>query len=70
MGSFFRWLSTEAPDVTRFDDLDANLLRRYKAEQSVRVCRYGRRLQPESLHASHRALRAFLRWAEAEGYAI
>jgi site-specific recombinase XerD len=70
LGSFFRWLAVEAPEVRRFDQLDVNLLRRFKAEQASRVGRHGRRLQPASLHASHRSLRVFLRWAEAESYSF
>lgn len=70
VGAFLRWLSTTEPEVRRLEQVDAMLLRRYRAELAQRLGRHGRPLQPESLHASHRALRVFLRWAEAEGFAI
>ena len=70
LGKFFAWLELRCPEVGRFADLDADILRRFRAELAASPARYGRQLQPESLHASHRALRVFLRWAELEGHPV
>jgi len=70
LGKFFGWLDRCCPGVRRFDDLEADALRRFRAELAGSPGRYGRPLQPESLHASHRSLRVFLHWAELEGYQV
>jgi hypothetical protein len=70
VGALLRWISTTEPEVRRLEQVDATVLRRYRAELAERLGRHGRPLEPESLHASHRALRVFLRWAEAEGFPI
>jgi hypothetical protein len=53
LGKFFGWLDRCFPGVQRFDDLEADALRRFRAELAGSPGRYGRPLQPESLHASH-----------------
>ncbi len=70
LGKFFRWLSANHPAVTSFGELDADIVRRYRAELASTPARFGRQLSPESLHCSHRALRVFLRWADLEGHPI
>jgi integrase len=70
VGKFLRWLQAESPDARRFDRLDANVLRRYRAELAGSLTRHGMPLRPESIHASHRGLRAFLRWASDSGYPV
>ena len=65
---FLRWLEGEG--VRRFGDLDAGLLRTYRAQLAARPGWHGRPLQPKTILESHRAILAFLRWARREGYEI
>ncbi|HEY4025479.1 MAG TPA: tyrosine-type recombinase/integrase [Candidatus Dormibacteraeota bacterium] len=70
VGAFLRWLERECPQALHFDGLDGTVLRRYRADLADSLTRHGRRLQPESLRASHRGVMAFLRWAAEEGYPV
>ncbi|HEX6348403.1 MAG TPA: tyrosine-type recombinase/integrase [Candidatus Dormibacteraeota bacterium] len=70
LGRFFRWLEGRDPAVRRFADLDADTLRRFRAELAITPHRFGGQFQPSTLHCSHRAVRAFLRWADLEGYPV
>src|SRR6266516_773531 len=60
VGGFLRWLERECPAALRFEYLDRTVLRRFRADLAESVTRQGRRLQPESLRASHRGVMAFL----------
>ncbi|HEX6548169.1 MAG TPA: hypothetical protein VF134_05455 [Candidatus Dormibacteraeota bacterium] len=60
LGRFFGWLEAREPAVRRFADLDADTLRRFRAELAVTPHRFGGQLQPSTLPCSHRAIRAFL----------
>ena len=70
LAKFFAWLDRNHPEIDRFDALNADVVRRFRAELAATPGRYDRPLQPESLHASHRAIRVFLRWAELEGHVV
>src|SRR5205807_1232021 len=50
--------------------LDVEHARRYRARLASTPGRHGRPLQPNTLHGSHRAIIAFLRWANSEGYPV
>lgn len=65
---FLRWLEGEG--VRRFGDLDAGLVRTYRAQLAARPGQHGRPLQPKTILESHRAISAFLRWARREGYEV
>jgi hypothetical protein len=65
---FLRWLDAEG--VRRFDDLDAGLVRGYRAHLAARPGRRGRPLHPKSILESYRAILCFLRWARREGYEV
>src|SRR5205085_3166234 len=54
VGKFLRWLERECHEAGRFDGLDGNVLRKYRAALAGGVTRHGRPLQTESLRASHR----------------
>jgi len=60
---FFRWVKSEAPQVKRMADLNADVMRAYRAYLSARPKPNGGYLAAASLRGSHRALGAFLRWA-------
>ncbi len=65
---FLAWLDGEG--VEWFEHLDVDHARTYRARLASALGRHGRQLQPDSLHGSHRAIRAFLRWASREGYPV
>ena len=65
---FLAWLGEQ--DVRSFDDLDAGLVRSYRAGLAARPGQHGRPLAPKTLLESHRAILCFLRWARREGYGI
>jgi site-specific recombinase XerD len=65
---FLDWLDGEG--VQRFADLDVEHARKYRARLASTPGRNGRQRQPATLHGSHRAIRAFLRWATKEGYEV
>jgi hypothetical protein len=65
---FLDWLDGEG--VQRFEHLDVEHARRYRARLASTPGSNGRQRQPATLHGSHRAIRAFLRWASREGYTI
>jgi integrase len=65
---FLRWLEVEG--VSRFDELDATMVRSYRAKLAARPGQHGRPLAPKTLRESHRAIPAFLRWARREGYEV
>jgi len=67
---FLNWLAREHPDVHRFQDLDVDVVRGYRAELSVSKRRDGRPLAARSVFNTHRVLLTFFRWARAEGYAV
>ncbi len=56
---FLRWLDGEG--VPRFDDLNAGLVRAYRAQLAARPSQYGRPLQPKTILESHRAILCFPR---------
>ena len=62
---FLEWLEREHPQVMDFPELTADHLRSYRAWLSKRVKRNGERLDPTSLLTSHKAIRAFLKWIQA-----
>jgi len=62
---FLEWLEREHPQVLDFPQLSADHLRSYRAWLSKRPKRNGGRLDPTSLLTSHKALRAFLKWIQA-----
>jgi hypothetical protein len=68
IGRFLRWLRSEHPQVRSFDELDVLPVREYRAQLAARPGLRGKPIQPETLAGSDRALRAFFRWATAEGY--
>ena len=70
LGLFFAWLHRERPAIRRFPDLAVDDLRAFRAEQATRISYHGRPLEPETLQSSHGHLRAFLRWADDEGYPV
>jgi site-specific recombinase XerD len=70
IGEFIAWLRGDSPDVDRVDDIDVNHLRWFRVHSANRPRRDGRPLQPETLHASHRAIHTFFAWAEREGYSV
>jgi len=70
IGEFFAWLSREAPALERIEDIDVNHLRAFRAYMAARPRRDGKPLQPETLHASHRAVHTFFAWAERDGYPV
>jgi site-specific recombinase XerD len=70
VGKFMSWLGRSCPEALRFDGLDGTVLRHYRADLAEGVTRHGRRLQTESLRASHRGVMAFLRWAADAGFAV
>ena len=65
---FLAWLDGEG--VQRFEHLDVDHARLYRARLATTPGRHGRPLQPNTLHGSHRAIATFLRWASREGYPI
>jgi len=65
---FLTWLESEG--VQRFEHLDVDHARMYRARLATTPGRHGRPLQPDTLHASHRAIGTFLRWATKEGYGV
>jgi site-specific recombinase XerD len=65
---FLAYLDSEG--VQRFEHLDVTHARQYKAQLASTPGRHGRPLQPDTLHSSHRAIGAFLRWATKEGYPV
>jgi site-specific recombinase XerD len=65
---FLDWLNGEG--VQKFEELDIEYARRYRARLASTPGHNGRLRQPATLHGSHRAIRAFLRWATKEGYAV
>jgi len=65
---FLDWLVGEG--VGRFEHLDVDHARRYRALFASTPGRHGRLRQPDTIHDSHRAIRAFLRWARKEGYEV
>jgi site-specific recombinase XerD len=62
------WLDGEG--VQRFEHLDVDHARQYRARLASTPGRHGRPLQPNTLHGSHRAIGTFLRWAAREGYPV
>ena len=70
IGEFFAWLGRDAPGVERIADVDVNHLRRFRAYMAARPRADGKLLQPETLHASHRAVHTFFAWAERDGYLV
>jgi integrase/recombinase XerC len=56
--------------VERFEHLDVTHARQYRARLATTPGKHGRPLQPDTLRSSHRAIGAFLRWANREGYPI
>jgi site-specific recombinase XerD len=66
--SFLSWLAGEG--VQRFEQLDVEHARLYRARLASTPGRHGRMLQPDTLHGSHRAIGTFLRWASREQYAV
>lgn len=70
IGEFFAWLRREAPGLGRIDDVDVNHLRGFRAHMAARPRPDGKPLQPETLHASHRALHTLFAWAERDGYTV
>ena len=65
---FLAWLDGEG--VQRFEHLDVNHARLYRARLASTPGRHGRPLKPDTLHGSHRAIGTFLRWASREGYPV
>jgi site-specific recombinase XerD len=65
---FLNWLDGEG--VQRFEHLDVDHARRYRARLASTPGRHGRPRQPNTLHGSHRAISTFLRWASQEGYSV
>jgi integrase len=70
IGGFLAWLRREHTEVRRFEDLDVTSVRLYRAQMAARPGLRGRQIQPETLAGTVRALRAFFRWAHAEGYQV
>ena len=70
VGRFLRWLRTEHPDVRKFEDLKVLAVREYRAQLASRPGLRGKPIQPETLAGSDRAMRAFFRWANGEGYSV
>lgn len=67
---FFSWLGRENPGVRSFQGLSVGVLRAYRAAMADRIGHHGRPLAAETLQDSHACLRAFFRWAEAEGFTV
>ena len=67
---FFSWLRANQPEVNDVDQVSVTHLRLYRAAEAERLNRFGRPISAETLHGSHRCLRAFFRWADLEGYDI
>ncbi|HEY4026579.1 MAG TPA: tyrosine-type recombinase/integrase [Candidatus Dormibacteraeota bacterium] len=67
---FLRWLEAEHPDIRRVDDLDVNVVRRYRASLAAGRRRDGKPLAPRTIFDSHRVLMTFFRWARVEGYQV
>jgi hypothetical protein len=65
---FRDWLDGEG--VQRFEHLDVDHSRLYRARLASTPGRHGRPRQPATLHGSHRAIGTFLRWAIREGYPV
>jgi site-specific recombinase XerD len=65
---FLTWLGEQG--VRRFEELDAGMVRSYRAGLATRPGQHGRPLAPKTLLESHRAILCFLRWARREGYEI
>jgi integrase len=65
---FLTWLDGEG--VQRFEHLDVDHARVYRARLATMPGRHGRLRQPDTLHGSHRAIATFLRWASKERYAV
>jgi hypothetical protein len=59
IGEFLAWLRREATGIERREEIDVNDLRGFRAYMAVWPRPDGKQLQPETLHASHRALHTF-----------
>ncbi|MBV9101913.1 MAG: tyrosine-type recombinase/integrase [Candidatus Dormibacteraeota bacterium] len=70
IGEFLDWIEREWPAVERFEDLQVDHLRAFRAYMAARTRQDGKPLQPATLHASHRSTHTFLAWAENEGYTV
>lgn len=70
VGGLLKWLAVEYPDVRRVEDVSVGVLRAYRAEQASRPGYHGRPLAAETLQGSHGHIRAFLHWADEEGYEV
>ena len=70
IGPFLGWLRLEHAAIRRFEDLEAVVVRHYRAKLAAGNGLRGLRIQPETLAGTDRALRAFFRWAQAEGYPV
>ena len=67
---FFEWVDREHPEVRSFAELDVSMVRTYRAEYATAPTKHGRQRSPESVRSTHKALMAFLRWAEGEGHQV
>lgn len=65
---FLTWLDGEG--IQRFEHLDVDHARIYRARLASTPGRHGRQRQPDTLHGSHRAIATFLRWALKERYEV
>lgn len=70
IGEFLGWLSRAVPGVDAVDKVDVDHVRLFRAYLAQRRRRDGRLLQPETLHAAHRAVHTFFAWAAEDGYTI
>lgn len=67
---FFRWLALEHPDVKTVGDLSAEVMRVYRAYFASEPKPNGKPKSPATVHASHRAIGTFLRWAHDDGMEV